>query len=195
MYTIGWSAFAVACEPQTHFRSSLLSLRKIAIFGGRNASAVRRLLLLLLRQEIEILRDVALHVLSDGDSPSNERLPKFPDQLFRIFATDVFELSVQNVCQWNRNRHSFSNSRSFVTCSRLIASSSASKSYTMGCWNISTTKYLRRQLSSNPLLEMVSDQRKMTFVDPNPSNSMTAKKACSELTSFCLVLNWRCAPR
>ena len=86
----------------------------------------------------------------------------------------------------------FSISRSFVACSRLIASSNASKSYTMGCWNISTTKYLRRQLSSNPLLEMVSDQRKMTFVDPNLSNSMTAEKACSELTSLpCVELTMR----
>ena len=38
---------AIACEQQTHFRSSLLSLRKF-FFGGReatteNASAVRRL--------------------------------------------------------------------------------------------------------------------------------------------------------
>ena len=86
----------------------------------------------------------------------------------------------------------FSISRSFVACSSLIASSNASKSYTMGCWNISTTKYLRRQLSSNPLLEMVSDQRKMTFVDPNLSNSMTSEKACSELTSLsCVELTMR----
>ena len=42
-----FSVFSLACEQQTHFRSSLLSLRKI-FFGGReattgNASAVRRL--------------------------------------------------------------------------------------------------------------------------------------------------------
>ena len=42
------STSEVGCEQQTHFRSWLLSLRKIAIFGGReattgNASAVRRL--------------------------------------------------------------------------------------------------------------------------------------------------------
>ena len=49
IFFFGSVTFHIACEQQTHFRSSLLSLRKVAIFfGGReattgNASAVRRL--------------------------------------------------------------------------------------------------------------------------------------------------------
>ena len=62
-------------------------------------------LLLILRQEIEILQDVSLHVFSDGDTPSHEPLQKFPDKLFRIVAGYVFWLSVQSVCQRNRHRH------------------------------------------------------------------------------------------
>ena len=51
----------VACEAQTHFRSSLLSLRKI-FFGGReattgNASALRRLSCAALISTVEIVLD------------------------------------------------------------------------------------------------------------------------------------------
>ena len=118
----------------------------------------------------------------------NFRITSF-GSLQQMCSSSLFKMSANKT---ETGTCSFSNSRSFVACSRLIASSNASKSYTMGCGNISTTKYLRRQLSGNPLLEIVSDQRKMTFVDPNPSNSMIVEKACSELTSLsCVELTMR----
>lgn len=42
---------------------------------------------------------------SDGGRPSFEHLPKFPDQLFRIFAGYVFRLFVESVCQRSRRRY------------------------------------------------------------------------------------------
>ena len=58
----------------------------------------------MLRQEIEILPDVALYLFSDGSSPLNDRLPEFPDEFFWIFAADRFWISIQSVLQrLNRN--------------------------------------------------------------------------------------------
>ena len=59
----------------------------------------------MLRQEIEILRGAALYLFSDGSSPSNDRLPEFPDKLFWIFAADMFWISIQSVRQRHRYWH------------------------------------------------------------------------------------------
>ena len=66
---ISIAGFTLACEAQTHFRSSLLSLRKIAtlFFGGReattgNASALRRLALHSLSSVIQMYLEPILSV-------------------------------------------------------------------------------------------------------------------------------------
>ena len=68
-------------------------------------------LLLLLQQEIEILRDVALHVFADRCTPGSST--SLADVCWRYVLDSLSRVSVSEI---DAGTCSFANSRSFVTC-------------------------------------------------------------------------------